>query len=353
MAVLGPPLPHSRDTDVAANREARISERQLLGLVYSGLWRVLLGLPTVGISAAITLIAPSAGGDVFFGGGLFVIMFVSLCLLGVGAYGSWRGFNFLGDALTRKVAYVTGRLDSRARTYRGLTTFYMAVGPVSTRIPRKTFDALPVGLHCRAYYAVASLQLLSLEPATAETPHPSLTFGGDATPGWDRLRQLGLIAAVAVFGIAAGLNDTVIAHPARSLVVSGTIANYYQGRGRSNSGSLVLEGSPTQYSTMPMSLFSTPPLPDLNSYIGEPADLYVNSDGGGRDVLALRVRDTFYEGELYLHPEHQYWAMVLSGSLVTLLSAITVVVMVRRIYRARKQGTSGSDEIAKTATDAT
>jgi hypothetical protein len=353
MGVLGRPLPHSSDTDVAANREARISETQLLDLIYSGLWRVLLGMPIAVIGAAIALVAPSGGGDVFLGLGLVALMVSGICLFGAGAYGSWRGFNFLDDARTRKVAYVTGQLDRRAQTYRGRTTYYMTVGPVSTRIPRETFDALPAGLNCHVYYAAASLHLLSLEPATAETPHPSLTVAGNATLGSERVRQLGLIAAAAVFGIAAGLNDSVIAHPARSVEVSGTIASYHQGRGVNDSGYVVLEGSPTQYSTVPMALFSTPRLPDLNSYIGEPADVYVNADGGGRDVLALRVRDTFYEGELYLHPEHQYWAMLISGSLVMLLSAIIVVVMVRRINRLRKHGTSGSEEIAKTATDTT
>jgi hypothetical protein len=336
------PLPHSSHSDVTVNREARLSSQQLFDLLYSGLWRLLIGLPTAGIGAVLAWEIPSGGGDVFAGLGLFAVMFGGVFMLLAGAYVSWRGFSFIGDALTRNVAFVTGPMDRRFQTYRNRKTYYMVVGPVSTRVSPTTYDALPVGVPCHAYYAAGSLHLLSLEPATVEAPHPSLSFGGDAAHAWDRLRTPWLVATVAAFGIAAGLHDAVIAHPARTSVVSGPIAHYYEspGRsGRSTSRFLVLEGSPTQYSIDALSRSSTPPLPDLSSYTGQQADVYVNSDDR-REVLALRLGETLYEGELYMHPEHQFWAMVVSGSLVVLLSATLLAVFARRMYRLRR-GTPG------------
>src|SRR5258708_21519186 len=60
------PLPHSRPADVAANRDARVRGRQLAALVYAGVWRILLGLPTTAGGVALALGAP---GSAATGGG--------------------------------------------------------------------------------------------------------------------------------------------------------------------------------------------------------------------------------------------------------------------------------------------
>src|SRR5260370_2210251 len=55
-------LPFSRPADVAANREARISGRQQVGLWYSGLWRLTAGLPAAGVGYSPPI--PDLGSDI-------------------------------------------------------------------------------------------------------------------------------------------------------------------------------------------------------------------------------------------------------------------------------------------------
>src|SRR5260370_41032321 len=74
-----------------------------------------------------------------------------------------------------------------------------------------------------AFYAPGSLHLFLIEPATEAEPQPALSFGGDAAHAWDRLRWKWLVGAVAVFGLVAGSNGVVIAHPAQMSTVRGPI----------------------------------------------------------------------------------------------------------------------------------
>src|SRR5260370_34642099 len=216
------PLPHSRRADVAANRDARVRGRQLAALVYAGAWRLTLGLPPTAAGVALAWAAP---GSAATGGGFiaFLVLALALGLLGLGAYVSWRGFSFLGDAITRKVSYVTGRIDGDTATYKGATAYYMVIGPSKTRVSRKTYNPMPMGRLCHAYYAPGSLHLFSIIPSTHAKPPPPLTFGGDAAHAWDRLRWTWLVAAVAVFGLVAGSNGGVIGHPAQMSTVSGSV----------------------------------------------------------------------------------------------------------------------------------
>src|SRR6267143_5413642 len=168
-------LPHSSESDVAANREARFSGRQLLGLLNSAFWRLLFGLPL----AAFGVLLAFSVTHWFF-------ILVGLLALGFGAYLAWRGFSFLGDLITRNVSYVSGQLLGRITTYKGRDSYFMVVGQVKTQIWRKeTYEALPFGQQFHAYYASGSLHLLSVEPASVAEPHPSLCFGGDASHAWD------------------------------------------------------------------------------------------------------------------------------------------------------------------------
>lgn len=315
-------LPHSRESDVAANREARFSGRQLLGLLNSGLFRLVFGLPIATFGAALA-----------FGVTHWFFILVGLVALGFGAYLSWRGFSFLGDVITRNVSYVNGPLQGRTKTYRGRESYYMVIGPVWTQIwRRKTYEALPFGQPFNAYYASGSLHLLSVEPAAAGEPHPSLRFGGDAAHAWDRLRWPWLIAAVAVVGLVAGARDVVTAHPAQTFTVSGSLSGYYEIHGRrSSSFYLQVQGSDKQYFVN-----SINGLPQLYSHVGDHVDLYINSDSES-DVLAVRWRNRLYTGDLYLHPEGQLWEMIISGVAITIVSVATLAGATYLIYWLRKQ----------------
>src|SRR5258708_12310157 len=85
-------------------------------------------------------------------------------------------------------------------------------------------------------------------PGTEGGPQADLSFGGDAAHAWDRLRWKWLVGAVAVFGLVAGSNGVVIAHPAQMSTVSGSISAYQEIYGKSTSRYLYLEGDQTQYS---------------------------------------------------------------------------------------------------------
>ena len=299
-------LPLSREADLRANREARFSGRQMVGLVYSGLWRLLIGLPAAAAAAAIAWnhdFWAMAVGMGFFAGGLYL---------------AWRGFSFLGDVLTRNVAYVDGRILSYTSTYKGITSYYLSIGPVAKRISRKKYDSLPNGLNCFAYYASGSRHLLSLEPYAAAGPHPALGFGGDAAHAWDRLRWPLVLVAVGAFGVVAGVHGIVTAHPARTVVVSGTISSYVEHHGKSTYRTLYLAESSEAYSMDDLGSYS-PPIPYLSDYAGSHVDLYVNSDNGS-SVIALRLREVLHQGDYYLHPEDQTQNMIISGALIAAIS---------------------------------
>src|SRR5258708_2809511 len=239
------PLPHSRPADVAANRDARVRGRQLAALVYAGVWRILLGLPTTAGGVALALVAP---GSAATGGGFiaFLVLALALGLLGLGAYVSWRGFSFLGDAITRKVSYVTGRIDGDTATYKGATAYYMVIGPSKTRVSRKTYNAMPMGRLCHAYYAPGSLHLFSIEPATEAEPQPALSFGGDAPHAWDRLRWECLGGAGAGVRLGPRPTGVVLSPPAQNSTVSGSISAYQEIYGKNTARHLYHEREQTQ-----------------------------------------------------------------------------------------------------------
>ena len=317
-------LPFSRPADVAANREARISSRQQIDLWYSGLWRLLGGLPAAGVGVVVAS-EPE-----------FLTMAIGIAFVATGLYLSWRGFSFLGDSITRNVAYVTGQLIPGSFTSRGSTTYYVVVGPVKTRISRRAYRTLPAGLNCHAYYASGSRHLLSLEPATAEEPHPSLSFGGDAVHTWDRLRWRMIILAVAAFGVATGVHAVAISHPAQPVLVSGHISSYEETTGKGAYRHLYVDSTPQEFYLDNRNSYS-PPIPDLGSDIGSQVDVYFNAGTAG-DVLAIRLRETLYANDYYLHPEHQKDNMISSGATIGLLSAIALAVALwwRLLVRAKK-----------------
>lgn len=197
------PLPFSRDTDIAANREARMTGRQIAILWFAGSTYAILGIPlVVGPAVVIWLIpTPSEPVQNFF----FIVILIDA--LFCGAYLSFKAFSFLGDAITRNVSYTTGRVES----FVGTRAYFMVVGPVRRAVRKKTFDALPIGAFCHAYYASGSMVLLSLEPTTAEQPHPCRRFGADPIHAWNRLRSSWLVPLVAAFGLTAGVHEVIAA----------------------------------------------------------------------------------------------------------------------------------------------
>jgi hypothetical protein len=337
------PLPRSREADVAANREARLTGRQVVGLWYSGLWRLLVGFPLAVIAGAVAWQVPFPSQSV----PSFLLMALAVGLVGYGTYLSWRAFSFIGDAITRNVTYITARLDGDVKTSsKGAKSYFMVLGPVRTQIYRKkTFDALPVGVNCHAYYTSGSLHLLSLEPATADEPHPSLRFGGDPQHAWDRLRWSWLVPAVAVFGLAVGAHAAISAHTTHWALVSGRIIEYHETHGKSTSRYFSIDASSEVYSLNTLHAAS-PPAPDLDSYIGDKVDLYINSDDAV-EVLAMRLRETLYTSDLYLHPEHQFWGTIWSGSTIALISVAVMAVFAWGIAFNRKRPESEMTDIEK------
>jgi hypothetical protein len=342
------PLPHSREADVAANREARFSARQTFGLWYSGLWRLLAGLPMAVGGAALAWVVPFPSR----GFTNFMFMAIGVGLVGYGTYLSWRAFSFAGDAITRNVTYTTAAISGDVKTSsKGAKTYYMVVGPVRTQIYRKkTFEELPVGVKCHVYYATGSLHLLSLELATADEPHPALRFGGDPQHAWDRLRWSWFVAAMSVFGLAVGVHAMTTAHPAHWGTISGRIIEYHETHGKGASRYFSIDSSSEEYNLSSIDGASSP-APALDSYIGDPVDLYVNSEDS-TDVLALRLRETLYTADLYLHPDHQFWGIIWSGASIAVVSAAVLAVLAWWVADRRKHPEEAMTDIEKRSHDA-
>jgi hypothetical protein len=279
-------------------------------------------------------------------------MAVGIGLVEYGTYLSWRAFTFAGDAIARRVTYITAVVSSQVKTSsKGAKTYFMVVGPVKTQVYRRTtFDELPVGVSCHLYYAAGSLHLLSLEPATAAEPHPSLRFGGDPEHAWDRLRWSWFVAAMAVFGMAVGAHAMITAHPAHWETISGRIIEYHETHGKGASRYFSIDSSSQEYDLSSLREAS-PPAPALDNYIGDPVDLYVNSEDSA-DVLALRLRETLYTADLYLHPEHQLEGMIWAGALIAVVSAAVLAIITRMTLYRRRQPEAAMTDIEKRSRDA-
>jgi hypothetical protein len=326
-----------------------LSARQFWGLWYAGLWRLLASLPMAAFGADLAWQVPFPSQAV----GNFMFTAIGVGLVGYGTYLSWRAFSFVGDAITRNVSYVTAEVRSQMKTSsKGAKSYYMVVGPVRTQIYRKkTFDALPVGVPCHVYYTSGSKHLLSLEPATADEPHPSLRFGGDAVHAWDRLRWTWFVPALAVFGFAVGAHAMMSAHPAHWETISGRLVEYHATRGKDASRYFAIDTSLQEYNLSSLD-GASPPAPALDSYIGDPVDVYVNSENPA-DVLAMRLRETLYTADLYLHPDHEFWGIIWSGAAITLVSAAVLAVFARVTFYRRKHPEAAMTDIEKRSRDAT
>ena len=283
------------DADLAGNRGGRLGPGQRARLVWSGLWRLVLG-PALLIGALVIAIA--AFTDSAFG------TVIALLVAGFGLWLTWQGFAFIVDGVDRHVAFVTGPLD--VEVVRGKTTsYYACVGPVRKSISRRTSEQLPDGLVCHLYYAPACRSLLSIEPATEGEPKPQHPFGPDSAHAWDRIRGAWVAVAIGVLGLALAAHSLAAAHTAQPHRIGGTVATYYVTHG-SKGGvyrHLELNGDATDYQPQDGDSY-TPPVV-FENLIGKEIVLYV--DRGTANVLAVNDGDQLHAGDWYLHPEHEWW----------------------------------------------
>lgn len=317
------------DADLSANRDGVLGPGQRPRLVWSGLWRVMVGpaFLIAGLAFALALLDTSVVA-------VFMLLFV-----GFGLVLTWAGFAFLVDAIDGRVAYVTAPL--RSRVVHGKTTSYYAdCGPVSKMINSRAYDGLPRGLTCHLYYAPGSRSLLSIEPATEGEPKPAHPFGPDSAHVWDRLRVSWVAVTVGVLGLLAAGNGFLIAHPAHPVPVEGTVASYDETHGKSTHRYLYLQGDSDSYSPYAEDSYS-PPMPAFGTLPGRNVVLYV--DEGTRDVLAINDGEQLHAGDWYLHPDHEKTfdsvlaAIAAATSLLAIAGGVVGIVLGPRIAAATRR----------------
>jgi hypothetical protein len=279
------------DADLSANRDGVLGPGQRPRLVWSGIWRVVLGTALLfgSLAVAVGLLDTS------------IVAVFGLLVAGGGLALTWIGFAFLVDAIDGRVAYVTAPL--RSRVVRGKTTTYYAdCGPVSKLINSRAYEGLPRGLTCHLYYAPGSRSLLSIEPAADGEPKPAHPFGPDSAHVWDRLRVSWVAVTVGVLGILIAAHGFQVAHPAHPVPVEGTVASYDETHGRSTHRYLYLQGDPDSYTPYAEDSYS-PPMPAFATLTGRNVVLYV--DQGTRDVLAINDGEQLHAADWYLNPDHE------------------------------------------------
>jgi hypothetical protein len=311
------------DGDLAANRDGRLSSRQVARLSWSGIWRILVGPPLAFIAAVVAFVVDTA----------FVAV-IALGVVALGLYVAWRGFGFLADAMDRAVAYVTGTLTSRLERDRYGTHYWATIGPVSKRISKSSYDAMPYGARCHLYYSPGCRSLLSVEPAASPEPLPAHPFGPDSAHAWDRLRWSWVLLTIGVLGLLAGLHQFAVAHAANPVRVDGTVADYRESHGRSTTRSLYLDVDSGAYTPQAEHNY-TPEPPAFATFIGQKVTLYV--DGGSRDVIAIVSREQLYANDWYLHPDHEAVFDRVNGGLTLGISALVLAIAVWMIQSNRRR----------------
>jgi hypothetical protein len=298
------------DADLLANRDGVLGPGQRRRLVWSGIWRVVLG-PALLIGSLAVAVAVLD---------MSIVAVFGLLVAGGGLVLTWVGFAFLVDAIDGRVAYITSPL--RSRVVHGKTTSYYAdCGPVSKLINSRAYEGLPSGLTCHLYYAPGSRSLLSIEPATDGEPKPAHPFGPDSAHVWDRLRVSWVAVTVGAVGILVAAHGFVIAHPAHPVPVEGTIASYDETHGKSTHRYLYLQGDPDSYTPYAEDAYN-PPMPAFETLTGRSVVLYV--DEGTRDVLAINDREQLHASDWYANPDHE---KTFERVLAAMAGAIALVVI--------------------------
>lgn len=313
------------DEDITFNRDSRLSPRQRRGLLWSAAWRLALGL-TVAVFAALSALTLGTGIEI-------LVTLVAICF---GLYAAWRGFAFLVDATSGAVAFVTAPLNTRMSRGRSVS-YFVNVGPIQKVIRARAFASIRPGGTYHLYYAPGCRSLLSLEPASVTEPIPAHPFGPDSAHAWDRLRWSWILLTIGAFGAILGVHQVVTAHPAVPVTIAGVVQDYEEehtsGRGAHTIRTIFLAGDGTNYTPDQESAY-TPEAPDYYSLIGKSVILYVNQ--GTTDVIALSDGDTTYEGDWYMHPEHETTFLIVNGALTIGIAVFFLVLGTVLMLRDRR-----------------
>jgi hypothetical protein len=311
-----------RDEDLAANRDGRLSSRLFRRLLWSGIWRLVIGPPMAVISVVLALQTDLA-----------VVIVIALLFTVYGLYLTWRGFAFLVDAVEGSVAFVTGVMDRREVHNKNSVTYYATIPPVSKRVSAAVYRSLPVGVRFHLYYSPGCRSLLSVEPASETEPKPAHPFGPDSAHAWDRLRGSWVGVTVGIVALLIGVHAVLMAHPARPIAVEGTVSNYYEHHGKSTTRTIYLADGST-YTPDSEDTYS-PPAPLFSSLIGRQVVLYINA--GTTTVIGINDGEQTYASDWYSHPEHQTTFELVNGAAVIAVGALVVAISAAIIAGHRRR----------------
>jgi hypothetical protein len=321
------------DDDVSSNRDGLLSSRQRGRLIWSGLWRMIVGPPALAGGVMVALLLDTA-----------LLAALALIAAAIGLYIAWRGFAFLVDALAGDVAFVTSRLHL-AVVHGKTTSYYAHIGPVSKNISSKAYRALPDGAELHLYYAPGCRSLLSLESSSETDPRPTHPFGPDSAHAWDRLRWSWVLMTMGVLGLAIGAHQLAAAHPAHPYAVEGVMTNYVETHGKSTSRTIYMDDGHTY--TPKSEASYDPPVTSWPSLVGQPVTLYV--DAGTTNVLAVNIQGRLYAADWYEHPDHETSFDIVNGVITTGLAALIGAIGVLLLLRDRRRAESpaGTDQLAR------
>jgi hypothetical protein len=318
------------DADLASNRAGDLSPGQRSRLLWSGIWRLVVGPPLV--------IGPIAVAAVF---DLAPVHIALLLFASFGLYLTWHGFAFVMDSTANAVAFVTGPMRLSAVRGRYGYTYYARIGPVAKQITRTAYDSLPEGRSCNLYYAPGCRSLLAIEPASADEPKPAHPFGADSAHAWDRIRWSWVAITMGAVGLLMGAHAIVVAHPAHPVAVEGTMASYVERHGKSTTRTIYMAGVDGSFTPQSEGSYD-PPVAPFADFIGRPVTLYVNE--GTSDVIAFNDGEVVHTTDWYVHPEHQTIYMATNGAITAAISALAILGGVIGVVFGRRR-------IARTATE--
>jgi hypothetical protein len=299
------------DADLAANRDGDIGAGQKAKMVWSGIWRLVVGPPTAIIGVVVTQITDNA-----------LAMLLGLVIAGFGLYVTWRGFAFLTDTIVARVAYVTGPIRTKVVRGKNSVSYFAEIGPVSKRVSYQAYSSLPAGTSVHLYYAPACRSLLSVEPANIDQPRPDHPFGPDSAHAWNRLRWSWVVITVGAVGLLVGVHAATLAQPVHAVSIETTVADYIETHGKSTTRHLYIANDPDYYTPKNESAYD-PVAPDFYSIIGRPVVIY--TDKGSREIIAFRIGGILYSTDWYLHPEHKTIFEAANGAIVAVLSVLAIV----------------------------
>lgn len=298
------------DADLAANRAGVFAGGQKGRLLWSGVWRLIVGPPLAVAGVVIALASDNA-----------LVMIGGLLVSAIALYVAWRGFAFLTDSIVAKVAFVTGPLHKKLVRGKNSVSYYAVIGPVSKRISSGAYNSLPDGENCHLYYAPACRSLLSVEPATSTEPMPDHPFGPDSAHAWNRLRWSWVAITVGAVGLLIGTHAATLAQPVHLVSHETTVSNYVETHGKSTTRRMYLAEDPDPFTPQSESSYD-PTAPDFYSLIGKPIVVY--TDTASHDILAFRIDGVAYTTDWYAHPEHKTIFEAVNGAITVVLSLLAI-----------------------------